>query len=250
MKPNEILLLKSKHSHYQSIHPILKDKININVEYEFEKMEYSRAKYINENIKIHGKNICDIGANTGYFTFEAIQRGAKTIDAYEGNKNHAEFISRMKDFLPDGNIIKIFDSYFDFDKNTKTYDILFCLNVLHHLGDDFGDTEINIESAKEKISKAISKLCTQCETLVLQIGFNWKGNRNSPLFRHGTKKEMIEFVKESLMPLSDLKIGIYEDAANEYIEAQEKANDLLKRRDDLGEFLNRPIFIIRKNQPN
>lgn len=33
-----------------------------------------------------GKSVLDIGGNSGFFTFELIEKGAKKIHYYEGNK--------------------------------------------------------------------------------------------------------------------------------------------------------------------
>jgi hypothetical protein len=83
---------------------------------------------------------------------------------------------------------------------------------------------------------------------VLQIGFCWKGNRNHILFGNGTKQEMIEFVKGAIEGAWSIEhIGVAEGtkSAPEY---NELSPENIQRRDDLGEFLNRPIFILKSNQ--
>ena len=86
--------------------------------------------------------------------------------------------------------------------------------------------------------------------LVLQLGYNWKGDREKCLFKQGTKEEIISFIKESCDKYwVILEIGIAEKFDNcvvyKAISDQNKA-----RNDAIGEFLNRPIFIMKSNHTN
>ncbi len=45
------------------------------------------------------KRLIDIGANTGFFTFELLDSGASTAICFEGNKNHADFIIESSKLL-------------------------------------------------------------------------------------------------------------------------------------------------------
>jgi hypothetical protein len=56
-------------------------------------------------------------------------------------------------------------------------DIVLLFNVIHHLGDDFGDKSLLWKKAKEKM-KLVSIAFHTNEVLVLQMGFCWKGDRN------------------------------------------------------------------------
>jgi hypothetical protein len=81
--------------------------------------------------------------------------------------------------------------------------------------------------------------------LVFQLGFNWKGNRNNGLFKNGTKRELIDFINQGIKGFWEIQtIGIAESVDNEYV-----FNDLneinIQRNDEIGEFLNRPIIILK-----
>lgn len=77
------------------------------------------------------------------------------------------------------------------------------------------------------------------------MGFNWKGDSKECLFENGTKAEMEQFLKEGTKDYWNiLFIGIAEKQNNDII-YQEMNKDNNKRQDDLGEFLNRPIFILK-----
>ena len=126
----------------------------------------------------------------------------------------------------------------------RKYDLVLLLNVLHHVGDDYGDKELLMGKAKENIIKQLNSLAKIAGTLVFQMGFNWKGNIQQCLFENGTKEEMISFIKEGTKDYwRILKIGIAE-LKNGTIEYCDLSKENICRWDHLGEFLNRPIFIM------
>lgn len=93
----------------------------------------------------------------------------------------------------------------------------------------------------------INQLARCAKILVLQLGYNWKGNRDLPLLKNGTKQEMIEFIQEETKYAWDIvSIGIAEGEKNniKYFELNENN---VERKNELGEFLNRPIIILKKH---
>lgn len=238
----------SKHSNYQILpsnlnYLLSSDEIYIKSRYEMERLEF-----IVNNITTYNQSFMDIGGNTGYFTFELINRGAKTIHFFEGNQAHAEFVKLAMKELNLEDKVTVFSKYFDFDRSSgyRKVDIILLLNVLHHIGDDFGDKSLTIKNAKLKIIEHINTLAYWTETLVLQLGFNWKGNPQFSLFKNGTKSEMINFVSQGTCKSWEVKaIGIPEekDGLIKYTYLNDKNID---RDNSLGEFLNRPIFILEK----
>ena len=110
-------------------------------------------------------------------------------------------------------------------------------------GDDFGDREQSMATARAGMMTRLRRLAGASRWLVLQLGFNWMGNRHQPLFEHGLKQEIIDFVCSGCEPDWSVRaIGIYDPATASYA-APDASN--LARRDDLGEFLNRPIFLLK-----
>ena len=102
---------KSKHSNYQILPKRLRRKIgtiDVNVKNNY---EYERLEYILNKVDVKSKRILDIGGNTGFFTFEAIDNGASFVHYYEGNKTHAEFVRLASEVLDVRNKIKITDEY-------------------------------------------------------------------------------------------------------------------------------------------
>jgi len=236
----------SKHSNYQILSKrlslLMGGGIKVKSRYENE-----RLKFILENIDVKDKTIIDIGGNTGFFSFELIEYGAKNIDYFEGNKSHADFVKLASNVLEISDKIQVKNKYLNFcnELDGNYYDVTLLLNVLHHLGDDFGDKKITIDNAKKNIITQLNYFADKTSLLVFQLGFNWKGDPRHCLFENGTKKEIIDFVLDGTKELWDiLKIGIAEKnkEAIKYV----SLNDLnIERNDSLGEFLNRPLFILK-----
>lgn len=238
----------SKHSSYQILSHrlslLLGDGIKVKSRYESE-----RLSFILENINVKGKTILDIGGNTGYFTFELIENGAKSVDYFEGNKVHSDFVKLASIVLDISDKIQVKNKYLNFSNDEELegsyHDITFLLNVLHHVGDDFGHKKITIDRAKKNIITHLNYFADKTSLLVFQFGFNWKGDPRHCLFKNGTKKELINFVLDGTKECWDvLKIGIAEKR-EEGIRYFTLNNKNIERNDSLGEFLNRPLFILK-----
>ena len=172
----------SKHSNYQilasDLEKYLIDRdIIINSRNEKERLDYFL-----KNVNIKNKQILDIGGNTGYFTFEFLKRGVRSVDYYEGNIEHAKFVELASNILGYDKKLFIFPEYYEFNKKKK-YDIVLLLNVLHHLGDDFGNHKLARIEVLDNIIKILKELSYIADTLIFQLGFNWKGNINNPFFK-------------------------------------------------------------------
>lgn len=238
---------KSKHSNYQILASNFDDIIDnseINVVTRYEK---ERLAYILSKINVTDKSVLDIGGNTGFFTFEVLNAGAKCVDYYEGNEDHSEFVELASSIISLENKINVHKQYFQFstDKITSKYDITFLLNVLHHIGDDYGNPSQNKIKAKENIIAELNFMASYTDILIFQLGFNWKGNRNICLFENGTKKEMIDFIQTGTQGYWNIiDIGIAEKDTSGII-YHDLSDSNIERNDALGEFLNRPIFIMK-----
>lgn len=209
--------------------------------------ERERLEFILKHCEVENKDILDIGGNCGYFSFELINRGAIKVDCYEGGDKHAEFLKVASNILNTNDKINIINEYYSFQKDVSIkYDTILLLNILHHIGDDYGDKSLNIKAAKDKILEQINVLSYNTSNLIFQMGFNWKGNIKNCLFQNGTKSEMIEFIKSGVKDYWNIEsIGIPEIHNGKIVYT--KVNEFNIIRDDsLGEFLNRPIFILRR----
>lgn len=236
---------KSKHSNYQVLATALKnivspDEIQTTTRYEKERLEY-----LDKNLDFDGKTVLDIGANTGFFSFELLNKGASKVYYVEGNKEHAEFVDIAVQALGAEGRLSVENKYYDFNAyGDDHYDIALLFNVLHHTGDDYGDADVSVEEAKRHIIQQLNNMAGIVDKLVFQLGFNWKGDVSQPLFEHGTKEEQISFVREAVDGVWTIKkIGIAEGSPG-HIEYCDLNGENIKRDESLGEFLNRPIFIL------
>lgn len=236
----------SKHSNYQILPDCLKEHIDTKDLVINSRFEAERMIFLKKNISFRDKKVVDIGGNTGYFSFQSIQEGATKVDYFEGNPEHATFVQTAANDLQFN--INIFNKYLNFDNPSELCgdaNIVLLFNVIHHLGDDFDDKTLSKENAKIKMAESINFFYNKTDYLILQLGFCWKGNPDLPLFEHGTKKEMIDFVKKTINDKWEIQtIGIAEGENG--ITTYNSLNiENIKRNDTLGEFRNRPLFILK-----
>ncbi|WP_339616434.1 hypothetical protein [uncultured Gilvimarinus sp.] len=237
----------SKHSHYQLLATPLRKIISADPEKKNSKWEDERLSFIMRHLPCKDASIADIGGNTGYFTLELIHRGAKNALFIEGNKTHSDFVREAVSILNLQDKIKTHSSYMIFkdDITLIDVDITLVLNVLHHIGDDYGDSSLSISEAKASILHSLLNLSYRTKYLVLQLGFNWKGDINFPLFDGGSKKEQIDFIENGVNDFWTIeKVGVAETTDGKVFYNQAGANNI-QRNDSLGEFLNRPLFIMK-----
>lgn len=233
----------SKHSHYQLL-PKSVEKIVGDVFQEIKRYEYERFEYIKDNINFKNSSILDIGSNTGFFTISSLESGAKNATAYEGNTEHSLFLSSIiKEFKFDADIIS--EYFYNTNNLNKTFDVSFLLNVVHHIGDDFESTDIDMITAKTKMIDMINDMSNVTQYLVFQMGYCWKGNKELLLFENGTKTEVIDFIKSNTSDFWDIKqIGIFDKNLKYQNMDISNTNKFI----EFGEFGNRPLFILQSKK--
>jgi len=239
----------SKHSNYQLLPTPLRALISHEQLTVRTRHEKERFDYLSRHLDLRNKRVVDIGGNTGFFTIESLYHGAHEVFYYEGNKEHAEFVTDAAAVLGYESRIHVSNQYITFGDSLPfdNIDITYLLNVLHHIGDDYGDPAISRKNALQEISRSIRLLAGRTMYLVLQLGFNWKGDRALPLFNNGTKRELIDFVEAASVDhwtIEHVGIPVMNDSTIRYQE-QDEVN--IQRNDPLGEFLNRPLFILKSS---
>lgn len=239
----------SKHSQYQLPALNIAGFVEENGKITRPHYERERLDFLLKKINVKGKRVLDIGGNTGYFSFELLNRGVDSVVFYEGNEDHAEFVREAAELSGLSDKIEVHPHYYSFTGNDASggYNIVLLLNVLHHVGDDYGEKFYTISNAKSEIIRELIFASEKAKYVFFQLGFNWHGDRNMPLFTNGTKKEMISFIQDGIKECCDiLHIGIAErDKATGAITYNEPTCQNIKRDDSMGEFLNRPLFILR-----
>jgi len=240
----------SKHSNYQILPSrlaeiIVQDSLHVKTRFEKERMDY-----ICNNIDFHGKHVLDIGGNTGFFTFESYDSGADKVKYVEGNKIHSDFVRKSVELLGLFDSIQVVNEYYSFQgqSSSEQYDIVLLLNVLHHVGDDYGGSYERLDDAKRKIVDQLNSIASMTDIIIFQLGFNWMGDRNHCLFNNGTKAEMIEYITSGIDRKCRIdSIGIAEEKNGNIVYCNMDERNIL-RNDRMGEFLNRPLFIIKSDR--
>ena len=235
----------SKHSNYQVLSPELASLLGGRAVAVRSRSEHERLAYMLSRVSFRGRHVADVGGNTGFFSFELLRHGAGRIDYFEGNQAHHAFVHSAAQRLGLGERLHTHHRYVTFDPDAfPSVDCTLLLNVLHHLGDDFGEERTDKATARARMLDCLAAVSHRSRLLVLQLGFNWKGDRHQPLFPSGTKAEMIDFVERgTAADWTIAHIGIASRRAGEVVYEDLCAGNL-ERDDALGEFLNRPLFIM------
>lgn len=211
--------------------------------------ERERFDFFCQHVNFREKRVIDIGCNIGYFLFGALDQGAAQVTGFEGKESCGSFLQAAIRRAGVSERFAFFNEYFRFDAGSMPHDVGILLNVLHHLGDDFGSAP-DITAAKQQMLQQLNGLATSIGTLIFQMGFNWQGNRHACLFEQGTKAEMIDFLREGTRAHWNLRaIGVAVRGGNA-IRYEILNQNNIRRDDSLGEFLNRPVFILdSKHRP-
>lgn len=235
-----------KHSSYQILPERLRALIGatdleIHSKYEHERLDYMRSK-----VNFKTKTVLDIGCNTGFFLFEIVALGAKQAIGYEGGKVHFAFVDTAVKALGEEDKISVYERYYDFTTSNEKHDVALLLNVVHHTGDDYGNSALAMAEAKSSMINQIKSMAKHAETLIFQMGFNWKGDITKCLFDKGSKAEMIDFIAEGTKGTWHIEhVGIAQRDEHGVVYHDMNPGNI-DRDDSLGEFLNRPIFILTK----
>lgn len=211
---------------------------------------YERERWASfkAQVDFRAKTVLDIGCNIGWFLFSALDEGARRVVGHEGKASCGQFVRAAIAAAGEGDRFEFHNAYFDFAMPPPAVDIVLLLNVVHHLGDDYGDPQLGIAAARHRMLEQINRLAGSADTMVFQMGFNWKGDRHTCLFEHGTKREMIDFVRDGVAGAWRVEhIAVAERQGGQI--AYHPLDDRNIERDDaLGEFLNRPLFILRSER--
>lgn len=237
----------SKHSNYQVLARRVQALLGEQGLSVVSRHERERLAWIAQQVDFTDQQVVDIGGNTGFFSFEALDLGAAKVTYCEGNAEHCAFVRQAAEMLGEQSRLQVQPGYVDFNGHWPgRVGVMLLLNVLHHIGDDYGDSNLAQERALEHVANTLRALAGNVSTLVFQLGFNWKGDRHLPLFSEGTKAQMIGFIEQVVAGYWEIQaIGVAQSLPTGGVEYAALSAQNLPRADALGEFLNRPLFVLR-----
>jgi hypothetical protein len=263
---------QSKHANYQNIPDFVKKDLDYQEQVnETWRGDRARYEYIVHAVDFaKGIKVADIGANTGFFTLSlAHDNHQSTFFAYEPHEQHACFIETIVNHYKMQNVFTICQSIGLREiRDLPNYDVIFLLNVLHHAGVDYdSDLLASKDGIFEYLVNYLSKLKAKTDILILQIGYNWGGNKQQPIVPVNQIPEMLYFMKEVYARAKwrikhiaiyarDGECGKYHDLADDVIKSlclmEDKKSFFQLVETGLNnidatqnsEFYNRPIFIL------
>lgn len=237
---------------YQTYHPYILDRLSRTATDEVAAhsitLDKERAAFMFNHKSAVGQRVLDIGANQGFMSIEAALRGAQSVDAFESNEVDGLFLSRAAKAFAELRAVRAHTDNYAFEQaNNSSWNYVICLNVLHHIGRYFDAHVHSLSEAKTVMSRHLQGLLAKQGCVWLQLGFNWQGNTQQPMFAQGTKREMTDFVASLVGQGARLStIGIYNPIGRAYesVTQGDWAHPLWQRIDSLGEFGNRPLYLI------
>jgi len=248
----------SKHSVYQSMPEFVQKELGILIEINQEwRGDVERYNYIKNHFDFNGKVILDIGANSGYFSLNLAKYFGKKVIAYEPNKNHCDIVNAIAEYFAINNITTFAKGVgFEDLKNLENSDVVLHLNVLHHTGVDF-DTKLvrNIAELKHYIANYFGVLKDKTSHLIFQMGYNWGGNKGTPIFDKINGNELVDFVikvcYQNSWNVEKIGLAVKENNKIYYKNMPvpfdfEIINELISKQTDLSEFYKRPIFVCKQ----
>ncbi len=85
---------------------------------------------------ISNQSLLDIGSSMGHFCFEALRRGATAATGLETGPDSVRQARQLNELL--GSSAEFIEADFDVWEPAASYDVVLCLNVMHHLFDPIG----------------------------------------------------------------------------------------------------------------
>jgi SAM-dependent methyltransferase len=87
-------------------------------------------------IPLNGKRVLDIGCDYGYFTHEVVKRGAASAMGVEYDPAKASITQKIAEIK--GGPVEIRNMKVEDLEVPEPFDVVLCLNVIHHIADPFG----------------------------------------------------------------------------------------------------------------
>lgn len=193
----------SKHSRYQNIPDFVKAETGYEEDLdELWRSDRPRYQYLLDVFKeMEFNSLLDVGANTGFFTLSFAKKFLdKKFTALELNPNHLEFISIIKDHYQIDNLSTLNQPL---DSTTLAEmpkaDVILLFNVLHHAGADF-DKELvpSLDKYEDYVTNYLAEVSKNCKYLVYQMGYNWGGNKKTPIIGLNDDAGKVEFTERIL----------------------------------------------------
>ena len=183
-----------------------------------ESTEGHDRSYLNDHVfgkDFTGLTLLDVGSYLGYFCLEALERGAAAATGIEpdaASVRQANELARFKSLRPE----YICDDFERYDFSGRTFDVVICLNVLHHMYD-------SVHSLRRMMTLARRRLVVEFAVPTLKDVLTGKANvlalasRFSPSISLGSPHRLVDvasrtflFSKQSMQVLFNKHTSLFE----------------------------------------
>lgn len=254
----------TKHSCYQNVPRFMSQHMDLSEKLQpLWRDDVPRLDLVQEYFDFRNKvSVVDVGANTGYFSLSlAFDYPNLEVTSIEGHEGHAEFIAEAAG-LADLENITVVNQYVDqeTDPELLNAEVVLHFNVLHHLGvDDQGRID-SLEQYFKAAVKSLSRAHQEGSWLVLQMGFNWGGDKQRPIVALdddiGKLRYLERLVEAARFEIRDLALPVLAEGGDRYryvvypfenIRPDKEYLALLNHHSvgELSEFFRRPIIFCR-----
>lgn len=264
MELKRLYLDGTKHSCYQNVPQFMSQHMDLSEKLQpLWRDDVPRLELVRRYFDFYHKaSVVDVGANTGYFSLSlAFDYPNLKVTSIEGHKAHADFIVEAAALAGLGNM-RIVHQYVDqlTDPELLNSEVVLHFNVLHHLGVDNPDSIEAIDQFFRVAAQSLSRAHHEGTWLVLQMGFNWGGDKKQPIVALdddlGKLRYLERLVEASRFEIHDLALPELRAAGDRYqyivypfekIRGDKEYQSLLDRHSvgELSEFFRRPIIFCR-----
>ncbi len=172
----------SKHGMYQMLPPALIKKHPELGRYSYtRRLDNKRYNWFSEKIDFNGKQVFDIGANIGYFSFRLAEEKEACIKVYEPCAAHAKAMENIR------KIVGLSEERFQINNSSVAMDsvdylpnadIILFFNIIQHAGEDYAEDMIkNLPQWRNYACNFLEKLSLKSKYLVFQMGYTWLGHK-------------------------------------------------------------------------
>ncbi len=177
---NSINLLENsfdRFSNYQGLPEFIFDKIpelrNLKYKRNQINLDFSRYKWLKENLNYEVSSVLDIGANLGYFSFSLANDLNVKVDLYEPYKTYYEVSKNLCSLIKFNKKMNLFNDSIGLNNisEIQKYDLVINLNILHHAGVFFDKKRFKEFDNWLEYSKIyLGKLREKSKFLFFQVG--------------------------------------------------------------------------------
>lgn len=143
----------------------------------------SRLDYLRTRLNFQGLHVVDIGANTGFFSLTLAHDDRAQVTSREPDPANHDFLQAVRRHYALAQL-QLSDAPVTVDTvaDLPSSDVVLLLNVLHHAGDDFDRDRVPTPDAlAEYMTEYLTRLARTTRRMVYQLGYNWCGNKATPL---------------------------------------------------------------------